>query len=641
MTALNRIKKFGLAIAALAVTAAPQAWAFDIEITLGDADPMIDMPIYTEPPVFEVETYPVFNPRLIDIWKAAINRPEADTRRRVAKAIVKADQDGMEGLREAFIPRMTSELEKPGQHRLVLLSMAEALVALDAKQSAPQLLAQSDKDGLEMARITDAALARWDYKPAREVWLKRLADEDAPHALRIISAESLSKVGAQEAVKPLTDLLLDRREAVQLRLAAAHAIGRLAPANTNELAGRVQQGGSMIGKLAAVALLSHADSDQAVQRLLGLTEPSNEGVVIAAAMARLLEIDPLLLKDRAAQLATNSDSSVRGFAVEALTADPRPASVEALQARLTDPIPVIRQASRDALIKFGQDESLKQPVVEAGTKVLQGDDWRGQEQAALLLGKLDHEPAFDRLLELTTVDRLEVAVASAAAIRWLAIESKLPQVLEAAKRNQEQTLALLRGIESLPPKPEEPQNNRRRNNQVEEEPEDPLYDLHFQAYQRSKHNLVASQFFQLFGRLNYTEAEPLLMIYVPKKVTDVVRYGTEARVAAIWALGHFHEGEPDSGLVKQLTGRMTDNNIMDPEVELVRRAAALSLAKMNARGAADAMRGVYNVEGLQSTAGAGAIQAWSLLTGNPMPETGPIPFEELNWFLAPDKRMDI
>ena len=58
-----------------------------------------------------------------------------------------------------------------------------------------------------------------------------------------------------------------------------------------------------------------------------------------------------------------------------------------------------------------------------------GGDWRGQEQAAILLGGLDHKPAAGRLVELLTADRPEVDIAAAWALRTLREPAVLPAVV--------------------------------------------------------------------------------------------------------------------------------------------------------------------------------------------------------------------
>ena len=42
-------------------------------------------------------------------------------------------------------------------------------------------------------------------------------------------------------------------------------------------------------------------------------------------------------------------------------------------------------------------DELRQVVIDHVTRILEGDEWRGLEQACLVLGSLDHEPAAGRL----------------------------------------------------------------------------------------------------------------------------------------------------------------------------------------------------------------------------------------------------
>ena len=75
-----------------------------------------------------------------------------------------------------------------------------------------------------------------------------------------------------------------------------------------------------------------------------------------------------------------------------------------------------------------QSAGAKAAVIMQGARL--GQHRRGLEQAALLLAKLDHKPAADRLVELLKDSRAEVAITAAWALRVLAEPKSLPKVLD-------------------------------------------------------------------------------------------------------------------------------------------------------------------------------------------------------------------
>src|SRR5205823_14354998 len=113
--------------------------------------------------------------------REAFERPgaEAEMRCRVAHAVVRAKQRGVEGL-DIFLTPFRAAIDQPDQHPTVRLAVARALVDLEARDAAPSLLRIARAEGAEMRNFIEPALARWDYRPAREVWLDRLGEPETP-----------------------------------------------------------------------------------------------------------------------------------------------------------------------------------------------------------------------------------------------------------------------------------------------------------------------------------------------------------------------------------------------------------------------------------------------------------------------------
>src|SRR5206468_4210980 len=115
-------------------------------------------------------------------------------------------------------------------------------------------------------------------------------------------------------------------------------------------------------------------------------------------------------------------------------------------------------------------------VIAEATRVLAGREWRGLEQAAILLARLDHKPAARRLVELLKAERPEVFVTAAWGLRKLAVVETLPDALR-------QVEATLKGLtdKNAPPDPHA-------------------------AYREH----LLSQLIQFLGQQKYAEADALL-----------------------------------------------------------------------------------------------------------------------------------
>jgi hypothetical protein len=135
---------------------------------------------------------------------------------------------------------------------------------------------------------------------------------------------------------------------------------------------------------------------------------------------------------------------------------------------------------------------------------------------------------------------------------------------------------------------------------------------------------------ETFGRMKYAPAEPLLVQYIPKRFN----FGWYSRSAAIWSLGHLHEGMPDESLAKQLLARATDDE-MPSEFVPVRAMAAVSIGRMKA---------LSQVPALQKYIGPkppailyGVAMRWALMeiTGEFVPEPDPPIAPRRKWFMEP------
>ncbi|MBX9628796.1 MAG: HEAT repeat domain-containing protein, partial [Gemmataceae bacterium] len=184
--------------------------------------------------------------------------------------------------------------------------------------------------------------------------------------------------------------------------------------------------------------------------------------------------------------------------------------------------------------------------------------------AALLLAHLGHRPAAGRLVELLGSPRGEVFAAAGYGLRVLAVPDTLPAVTEHVGRRHQ---AILAGGPSAG-----------------------LPGVHRDFLDRELSELV-----QLLGRADHRPAIPTLRRLVarllrPGAPPSTTPLGTPVRVAAVWALGRMHAGDPDPEVTAQIEERLTGDLQVGFDDPTIRRAAAVALGRMKATGSLEVLR---------------------------------------------------
>src|SRR5262249_40395486 len=159
------------------------------------------------------------------LWLKALERPEAEYRCQVAEAVAKAHERGGKGL-EVTVAPLTAALDRPDQYPTVRPVIARTLVTLDAREAAPSPVQQAPAGGSDLREVVEPALARWDYRPARAVWLERLRTPDTPRRSLILAIQGLGAVREGEAAARLREVALAELEDGPVRLEAARALAR-------------------------------------------------------------------------------------------------------------------------------------------------------------------------------------------------------------------------------------------------------------------------------------------------------------------------------------------------------------------------------------------------------------------------------
>ncbi len=566
-----------------------------------DTIDLIDSPMYKLPALPMPQVVFVLPEGTKELWLRALERPEADLRRQAAEAIALAQRRGFKGF-ESTIPPLIAALEKSDQHPAVRLAAARALVALDARQAAASLFRQAQTGGSDLREVVEPALAQWKFEPIQTVWLERLRDSAAARRPLSLAIEGLAAAGAEQAIPRLREIVSFERVAAPVKLSAARALGTLCKSGLEEDAERLMADTAATPRIAAAWMLGQHRGERALVLLVRLANDA-EPAAATPALAHLIDLDCDRTLSSLPNYLAHADPGMRALAVEILLRRPSAAHIQLLAERLADTHPGVRVQARQALLRLASTKEWRSAALADASKTLQGKDWRGLEQAAILLTQLDHKQAAPRLVELLDFPRGEVVITAAWGLRKLAVAETLPEV----------TRHVAARLKQAP---------------------DPPTKFAPGVYEIVDHEM--SQLNQLLGQQKYRAAESVLRQFIPKPGSNPLL--PESRGAAIWALGVIHEKEVLPDLVAALEQRLNDAASLPPEVLPVRYMAAISLGRMGAKEALEMVRKWYPAqEPSQDPLNNACGWALEQIAGERMPAPRTIRIVRRDWFLVPNR----
>jgi HEAT repeat protein len=541
----------------------------------------------------------------LTLWIEALAGPEYELKRDAAMSITHAHREGYRDCSAATDALMES-LNHEATPRSVLVEVARALSTIEAKKSSTRLKALLKKGrGTHFELVAETALARWGDADMPAIWQERLTSDDVPRHRRLLALQAITLL--PEAMKSDTKLhsiletLVASSHDPAMLLEAARTLGNVKCEGLEPFADRLvkfsSDEASYTAMLASVyLLLSHesASSQELLLRILtnSLTNP-RRAPIVRAAWTRLLQRDVSELASLAPQAIQHSDAEVRRNAIETLTDFPTDDGVALLGIALDDRHPDIRRVARQALLILSRNESLIWSVRQAGLAAIARSSWREQEQAIVLLAMLDHLDAADRMLQLVSSPRAEVAVAAAWGLRKLNVKETLATLLTIAERLDKQI-----------------------ENGMSLQPHEPV---------------VLAHIFEAIGLAKYERSILLVKRWIPK---DEPRVNfEEARTSAVWATGWLFEGGNNVALAQQLKARLTDVGSLMPESPTVRYAAGIAIGRIGATEVASDVRRIALTKSGEPELAA----AWSLerLTGEVVSPPEPAVVAGAHWNLLP------
>lgn len=536
-----------------------------------------------------------FSPALKSLWLAALDRPEGDMQRLAAETIARGHLYSVPGLTDA-VPRLEALLIADGTHPATRFAAARALIVLESRDSSEKLFQSAQKHEADLRQLVEPALAKWKFAPAIAVWKERLNHPDVRSRDLVLALRGLAQVQDATVIPQLLTIVNDETRVADIRLEAATAAGQCAVSGLEQSASRLAHSKprrQSVNSICACRILARHESAEARTLLTELTTHP-EPLVAACALNRLLEIDSSLVLPLAEAAMKHADPQVRRAGAAAYLKHPTSQRVALAAQLMADPHPAVRREVCDSLFRISEQPETIEAIQTSVMELLTQDAWQGQEQAALLAGMLKYQPASGRLVELLESPRGEVGVASAWALRKVAVPATVPALVDKLHR----------------------QTDRRR------EVTDPFLD-----------DQVA-HLCEALGVLKADDATPLLVRYIPKNPL----MGERSRCAAIWAVGLIKEQSHDVEIENALMDRVRDFSDVDPELDSIKEKSAISLGRMKAVDQATPLKQITQSFKLGARLGVAIRWALKELTGEELP---PVEADKLppgNWFLEPYTR---
>ena len=536
-----------------------------------------------------------FSPALKSLWLEALERPDADMQRLAAETVARGHQYGVPDLMDA-VPRLETILQADKSHTATRFAAARALIVLESRDSSDELFQASQKYEADLRQLIEPALAKWSSAKAITLWKARLENPETRSRDLILALRGLAQVRDSTATPLLLSIIHDESRSADIRLEAAAAAGQCAASGLEPDAARLAHRKSRkqsVHSICACRLLARHTSEEARTLLIELTGHPQSSVA-ACAFNQLLEIDSSLVLPLVETALNHTDPTVRRAGASACLAHPTPERIASVARLLADPHPSVRREVCEKTFRLSDQSLLIESIRASAVTLLSQEAWQGQEQAALLVGMLEHQPASNRLIELLESPRAEVGISSAWALRKIAVPETIPGIIDKVQR----------------------QTERRRH------VNDPLLDEQ------------VAHLCEALGVLKADNAIPLLERYIPKDPY----MGDHSRCAAIWAIGFIREAKRDAELEDKLRARIRDFSDVDPEVDSVKEKCAVTLARMKAVDLAPEMRGIAESDAIGTRLGVALRWAVKEMTGDDLPPVKPPRLPSGNWFLEPYNR---
>lgn len=436
------------------------------------------------------------------------------------------------------------ELDDKKSDRPTTRLFSQALITAVAKLGQPtqaELLWKIREKKSDLALQIEEVLVVWKSPLPLSTWRKRLESLSGDWQAISVALQGIEALQDKDSIAILTEFVAKPNLPLPIKIVGSRVLGGLKTSGLESLARDFLSSSFPSKELMAAQLIAEHASEEAlaVQQLL---VNSNEPAAVRVAYDAISRFHPDQADEMSHSLLEHKEFTVRELAVANLAKKPVEKNLRRLTDAFRDSNVGVRDQARELLAKLAGASEIK-PIVDALIdEHISGANVLAIEQSLILAVQLDRKDLCTRFLELLNHESEIIRIRAAWGLQEIATaEDVILKVLEFVKRLTEQ-LKAGKGVSIS-------------------ERQQLAYLLH------------------VFGTNNYKPAESLLREYVPEQEQKMTPH---ARASAIWSLGKILQGSKDAALSGQLQERFFDQGPPAAEMENVRYACAITLARLGA-----------------------------------------------------------
>lgn len=421
---------------------------------------------------------------------------------------------------------------------------SQALITAVGKLGQPnksELLWKIREKKRDLALQIEEVLVVWKSPLPLSTWRQRLESLNGDWQAISVALQGVEALEDKESIAILNELLAKPNLPLPIKMVGSRVLGGLKTSGLETLAREFVSSSFPAKELIAAQLIAEHASEEAlaIQQVL---VKSNEPAAVRVAYDAISRFHADQADEMSHALLEHKEFTVRELAVSNLAKKPVEKNLKRLSEAFFDSNVGLRDQARELLAKLARAPEIKPLVDVLIDQHISGENALAVEQSLILAVQLDRKDLCKRFLELLNHESEIIRIRAAWGLQEIATaEDDILKVLEYVKRLTVQ-LKEGKGISIS-------------------ERQQLAYLLH------------------VFGTNNYKPAESLLREYVPEQEQKMTPH---ARASAIWSLGKILQGSRDTVLSDQLQERFFDQGPPAAEMENVRYACAIALARLGA-----------------------------------------------------------
>lgn len=571
------------------------AMAATVHPDLGSDDWMPEALISVKAPAIQpIRKQLVASQRMHEIfWEAIEEHPEDSALGvEVMDAVRRAREGGID-LFDGDAKRLADCLGNEKYARRVRLEALRTLTSYPPEQAVKPLLANLTLDDAGMQLAVDYFIHAQTREAIPALRLV-MADDNASLNQRLMAAKALVQFRDTDSGKAALEIVSNGLLPLKLKVEAGLLVALDDSVAGLPLAEELWNRSVTDQLLAATLLTGKSESERDL-----LYRIVTEGHLASTGLAaeKLLDSQPAFLYAKSTDLMKSPHPRVRLVLARVLGGQQNKNSLQQLAQLMRDDNPMVRNEAGRSLVRLASG-SMRQDVANALHELLTNDEtWTVQSVACSVAGAAELNDLAGAVAALLHNENPNLRLASLAALHQINSDEAMSRVLEQT-RNLNSHIRRPRG----------------KNELVETSGKGNLAGA-------SETELSAAM--EVLGIHKVTEAAGLIQSIMAKDQKSPFR--VETRATAAWALGLLYQGQASNrSVVRELTGRLTDESPQAPESMEVRRMAAVALGFVGSEQPLETLQD-YMTDPLRRE-DLGAYSRWAVekITGQPQPEIEPV-----------------